>query len=74
MEDKIITCVQCNDSFVFHAKDRQRFISLGFDEPTRCPHCRKNKFKHPKSEDPWKNKGRKKHSRRKNSRDYDDAI
>jgi hypothetical protein len=65
MQDKIITCIQCNESFVFSEEEGNRFLTLGFDEPTRCPECRKKKSKGKRLEDHWKDKGRKKNSRRK---------
>ena len=72
MQDKIITCIQCNSPFVFSADESSRFSVLGFDEPTRCPECRKKKSKGKKNEDSWKDKGRKKNSRRKNRGYFDD--
>ncbi len=74
MQDKIITCIQCNQSFVFSAEENHRFSALGFDEPTRCPDCRKKKSKGKKLEDSWRDKGRKKNSRRKNREDFNDNI
>lgn len=74
MQDKIITCVQCNESFVFKAEEMERFRALGFDEPSRCPACRKKKNKGSKSEGPWKDKGRKKRSKRKDKGGVDDDI
>ena len=71
MQNKIITCVQCDKDFVFSADERRRFEERGFDEPTRCPECRKKKNKGPRSEEGWKDKGRKKHSKRKNRGDFD---
>jgi uncharacterized protein with PIN domain len=70
MQEKIITCVQCNEPFVFSTEEKWRFEALGFDEPTRCPECRKNKNKGGKHDGPWKDKGRKKHARRKTRGDY----
>jgi hypothetical protein len=74
MQDKIISCIQCNESFVFSAEESNRFSALGFDEPTRCPECRKKKSKGTKSEDSWKDKGRKKNSRRKNREHFNDHL
>lgn len=74
MQDKIITCVQCNEAFLFSTEENKRFLSLGFDEPTRCPDCRKKKSKNTKSEASWKDKGRKKHSKRKNRGSFEDDV
>ncbi len=40
-EDKILTCRDCNQSFVFTAGEQEFFASRGFtNEPSRCPECR----------------------------------
>src|SRR3954470_24661123 len=40
-EDKILTCRDCNQSFVFTTGEQEFFASRGFtNEPTRCPTCR----------------------------------
>jgi uncharacterized protein with PIN domain len=74
MQDKIISCIQCNEPFLFSAEESKRFSALGFDEPTRCPECRRKKSKGTKFEDNWKDKGRKKNSRRKNKGNFNDHI
>jgi hypothetical protein len=74
MQDKMITCVQCDEVFVFSADQRRRYQERGFDEPSRCPECRKKKSKGGKPDGPWKDKGRKKHGGRKNRRDLDDEM
>lgn len=74
MQDKIITCVQCNEPFVFSTEEKRRFDARGFDEPTRCPECRKKKNKGSKQDGPWRDKGRKKHARRKNRGDYTNEV
>lgn len=45
MEDELLYCQQCEDPFVFSAKEAERFERLGFDPPRRCPDCRKHKIK-----------------------------
>ena len=45
MEDMVITCIQCENEFRFSIEAQQKFQLLGFDEPQRCPDCRKNKSK-----------------------------
>ena len=74
MQDKIINCIQCNEPFLFSAEESKRFLSLGFDEPSRCPYCRRKKSKNTNSEASWKDKGRKKHPKRKIRGAYDDDI
>lgn len=72
MEDKTITCIQCNELFVFTAEEHQRYLARGFDEPMRCPDCRRKKSKEINANQPWKDKGRKKHRHHKNRDDtYD---
>jgi len=43
MEEKIIICVNCGNSFVFTVSDQRRFAASGFDTPRRCSDCRKKK-------------------------------
>ena len=45
MENKIITCIQCEREFEFTVQDQLRYEKMNFDEPRRCPDCRKNKLK-----------------------------
>ena len=39
-EDKNLTCVECNSSFVFTADDQSFHAQKGYTEPKRCPSCR----------------------------------
>jgi CxxC-x17-CxxC domain-containing protein len=40
-DDKILTCRDCNQSFVFTSGEQEFFASRGFtNEPSRCPECR----------------------------------
>lgn len=42
MEDKKLTCKDCEKEFVFTAGEQEFYQSKGFaNEPTRCPDCRK---------------------------------
>jgi hypothetical protein len=60
MKEKVITCVQCENPFVFNIAQQERFVALGFDTPKRCPECRKKKFKDIHLNERWKGKGRNK--------------
>ncbi|MBI3964455.1 MAG: zinc-ribbon domain containing protein [Chloroflexi bacterium] len=41
MQDKTLTCRDCNNEFVFTAGEQDFFASQGFqNEPSRCPDCR----------------------------------
>ncbi|HEY5641044.1 MAG TPA: CxxC-x17-CxxC domain-containing protein [Dehalococcoidia bacterium] len=39
-EDKNLTCVECNQSFVYSVDDQQFHAEKGYTEPKRCPSCR----------------------------------
>jgi CxxC-x17-CxxC domain-containing protein len=40
-DDKILTCRDCQQSFVFTSGEQEFFASRGFtNEPSRCPECR----------------------------------
>jgi len=40
-EDKILTCRDCGQEFVFSASEQEFFAEKGFtNEPGRCPSCR----------------------------------
>lgn len=40
-EDKVLTCRDCGQEFVFSASEQEFFASKGFtNEPGRCPSCR----------------------------------
>lgn len=41
LEDKIITCKDCSNQFVFTAREQQFFADKGFqNQPQRCRDCR----------------------------------
>ena len=43
-EDKILTCVECNNEFTFTASEQEFYAEKGFtNEPKRCPDCRRNR-------------------------------
>ncbi len=45
MENMIITCIQCGAEFDFSIDDQIRHREMKFDNPKRCPACRKHKSK-----------------------------
>jgi len=59
MENKIITCIQCEREFEFTVHDQLRYERMNFDEPRRCSDCRKNKLKTPDFQDITHNRKRK---------------
>ena len=40
MEDRTITCADCNQPFTFTAGEQQFFQERGMSEPKRCKPCR----------------------------------
>jgi CxxC-x17-CxxC domain-containing protein len=38
--DKVMTCADCSQDFVFTARDQEFYATRGFTEPRRCPSCR----------------------------------
>jgi CxxC-x17-CxxC domain-containing protein len=39
--DEVLSCVDCNNQFVFSAGEQEFFASKGFqNKPNRCPECR----------------------------------
>jgi len=61
MGDLTIYCVQCDNPFTFTVDDQKRLNSLGFDEPKRCPECRRHKQKSANSENRRNKRGRKRY-------------
>ncbi len=42
-QDRTLTCVECNSSFLFSADDQRYHQEKGYTEPKRCPACRVNR-------------------------------
>lgn len=40
-EDRDLTCGDCGMTFVFTARDQEFYQTKGFQEPKRCPECRR---------------------------------
>ena len=45
METIEITCFQCATEFEFTVDEQLRYQNRNFDEPRRCPDCRKKKLR-----------------------------
>ncbi len=43
MPDKILICSDCGTQFTFTESEQAFYKEKGFDEPKRCPACRKLK-------------------------------
>ncbi len=41
--DKPLTCVECEEKFVFSAGEQAFFRSKQLSEPKRCPECRRSR-------------------------------
>jgi uncharacterized protein with PIN domain len=59
MENKTIICIQCEGEFEFTVTDQLRYKKMNFDEPRRCPDCRKNKIRGANFQDTTHNRKRK---------------
>ena len=42
-QDRNLTCVECNSTFVYSADDQRFHREKGYTEPKRCPTCRANR-------------------------------
>ncbi len=43
-QERDLTCVECNQTFVFSADDQQYHADKGYtNEPKRCPSCRQSR-------------------------------
>jgi CxxC-x17-CxxC domain-containing protein len=38
--DRVLTCADCGQDFVFSASDQEFYAGRGFTDPRRCPSCR----------------------------------
>ena len=38
--DKVMTCADCSQDFVFTAREQEFYATRGFTDPRRCPSCR----------------------------------
>ena len=68
MQSKLIQCIQCNTEFEFSVSSQIEFEAKGYDEPKRCPECRKRKSKASadNSNGNWRNKKKRHHDRYEN--------
>ena len=65
MESKTIKCIQCDTEFEFSVASQREFEAKGYDEPKRCPDCRKRKSKTSTNDSngKWRNKKKRYHDR-----------
>jgi hypothetical protein len=45
MQTIILECIQCQNEFEYTVAEQDYHNRMGFDEPKRCPYCRKRKTK-----------------------------
>ena len=45
METIVLECIQCQSEFGYSAAEQEYHEKMGFDDPKRCPYCRKHKSK-----------------------------
>ncbi|MBT8349691.1 MAG: zinc-ribbon domain-containing protein [Deltaproteobacteria bacterium] len=45
METIEIICFQCKTAFEFTVEEQLRYRKMNFDEPRRCPDCRKKRLR-----------------------------
>ena len=45
MKNRTFICIQCGTEFGFTINEQRRYEKMGFDDPRRCPVCRKKKTK-----------------------------
>ena len=45
MRDRVITCIQCENTFLLTVTEQERLLAKGFGLPKRCSECRKKKGK-----------------------------
>ncbi len=66
MKSRFMECVQCDAVFEFTAKEQERCRQMGFDEPRRCPECRKRKARDEEDAGGRNSRGKKRHHRSRN--------
>jgi hypothetical protein len=70
MDNKSIECVQCLKEFDFSVSEQMYYDKRGFDEPKRCPDCRRHRAKSDDIADIRTLRDKKKHFRLKYERLY----
>ena len=45
METIELECIQCQSEFEYSVVEQEYHERMGFDDPKRCPFCRKHKIK-----------------------------
>jgi NAD-dependent SIR2 family protein deacetylase len=38
---KELACVECDKTFIFQVGEQEFFLKKGYDDPKRCPYCRR---------------------------------
>lgn len=43
MKNEVLRCTDCHKEFVFYTSEQRRCLSNGWEDPIRCPSCRKKR-------------------------------
>ena len=70
MESEWFFCRQCDTEFEFDTAEQVRYAEKGYDNPLRCPECRKHKTKFINVREERKVKSRRKNFRSIEERQY----
>ena len=74
MNGKRVNCIQCENEFVVSQEELEFLQGRGFDEPRRCPLCRKRKSKSSDHRNPGKRNDKKKPYRLKYEHDVEKPL
>jgi len=74
MNGKRVTCIQCDNDFVISEVELDFLQSRGFDEPRRCPLCRKKKSRSSDHPNPGRRSDKKKHYRLKYEEEMERSL
>ena len=74
MNGKRINCIQCENDFVISQEELDFLQARGFDEPRRCPLCRKRKSRSSDQHNTGRRNDKKKHYRMKYENDPEKPV
>ena len=71
METIVLECIQCQNEFEYTAIEQEYHERMGFDDPKRCPYCRKHKLK-VEAKNRRDGRSRKQHERNRQNLEFED--
>ena len=71
MKDQRIICIQCENTFVVTADQKERLFVKGFNIPRRCPECRRKKNKLGFVSENKKGRDKRKHDKKRYDIDFE---